>query len=96
VPRPDLDGLLEHDQHLASAAKGPAIAVRPLQIWVQEGPDSIPVTRDDRCVSPLADVIHDDIMTRGGEPARSPTRRTAGTLGHAPECVCIGTGGPGY
>jgi hypothetical protein len=32
-----LDGLLEHGQHLASAAKDPAIAVRPVQIWVQEG-----------------------------------------------------------
>jgi hypothetical protein len=37
-----------------------------MQIGVQQGPESVPVTCEDRFVSSLADVVHLDIIVRGG------------------------------
>ena len=85
--------MCQHGQHLAPAANGVASAVGPMQIGVQQGPESIPVTREDRFVSPLADVVHLGIMVRGG--ARVQTiPKGSWKSGHAALSVTSGWSSP--
>ena len=64
----------EHGQYLAPAAEGLAVAIRPVQIGVQQGPESIPVTRDDRCLRYLLNVFHVDIITRAAQECSASQR----------------------
>jgi hypothetical protein len=51
----------------ASAAQGAAAGVRPMEIRVQQRPQSIPVTCNDGSMSPSANLIHPGIMPCAGE-----------------------------
>lgn len=76
-----LSRLREHGQYVAPAAEGLAVAVRPVHIRVQQGPEGTPVARDDRCQCQLrkvSDEVARVLWSTNAIPTARSRRRAIG------------------